>query len=49
MGTLAFQDCQLLPQRQIFEGQLSSISKPGLKNENNKNSAAIMIQKPACW
>jgi hypothetical protein len=28
MGALAFQDCQLLPQRQIFERQLSLIFKP---------------------
>jgi hypothetical protein len=29
MGSIAFQDSQLLPQREVFEGKLSLILKPG--------------------
>ena len=36
MGSIAFQDCQLLPQREVFEGQLSLILKPGFKKRKQQ-------------
>jgi hypothetical protein len=37
VGPVALQDCQLLPQREIFEGQLSLILKPGFQKRKQQN------------
>ena len=37
MGPVAFQDCQLLPQREIFESQLRLFVKAGFQKRKQQN------------
>jgi hypothetical protein len=47
VGPVVLQDCQLLPQREIFEGQLSLILKPGFRKRKQQNQC-IHHDSEAC-